>query len=248
MLAAMDLIWGEGFMAPGGAGNLAQLVDGLCLDAARVLDLGCGQGMLSCLLAQDYGAEVVGTDLESHLVARARERAAAAGLENRLRFVTVAPGPMEFASDSFDAIVCSGAMTQVEDKLSMYLECLRVLRRGGTLSCYDWMKPPGDLSATMHYWFELEGLTYALRTPSEHLALLKEAGFSQVAQRDKSAWYRNEARREYGQLTGKLRPRLLELLGKEEAEQFVESWRVLAELCAGGELLQVYTRACKAPA
>jgi len=36
MLAAMDLIWGEGLMAPGGAGNVEQMVRGIDLDG-RVL-------------------------------------------------------------------------------------------------------------------------------------------------------------------------------------------------------------------
>jgi DNA-binding transcriptional ArsR family regulator len=134
-------------------------------------------------------------------------------------------------------------MTQVEDKLSMYRECLRVLKPRGTLSCYDWMKPLGPISADMRYWFELEGLSYALRTPDEHIALLTQAGFVAADYRDKSAWYRCESAMEHARMAGELRPALLNLLGEEEADHFTEAWRMLALLCEKGELLQVYTRA-----
>ena len=245
MLAAMDLIWGEGFMAPGGEGHVAQMLRGLELQGARVLDIGCGQGMPAMIVAQRYGATVVGTDLERHLLRRARARAVDAGLQDAVSFVQVAPGPLDFADASFDLVMISGALTQVADKLAMYRECRRVLKPGGTLSCYDWMKPAGALSATMLRWFELEGLTYELRTPEEHLALLAEADFAEAACRDKSDWYRRESAREYRRLRDALQPRLQALLGAEETDEFIESWRLLAGLCARGELLQVYTRARK---
>ena len=34
MIALLELIWGEGFMAPGGPGNVAKMVEGLSLDEA----------------------------------------------------------------------------------------------------------------------------------------------------------------------------------------------------------------------
>ncbi len=245
MLAAMDLIWGEGFMAPGGEGNVEQMVSGLDLRGRKVLDIGCGQGLPACILARKHGATVVGTDLEAHLVQRAQLWAEQEGLQEQLSFRQVAPGPLSFDDESFDLIVISGALTQIADKLAMLRECFRVLKPGGSLSCYDWMKPAGPLSAAMHRWFALEGLTYELRTPEDQAELFLQAGFLDVTWRDKSAWYRREAALEFARLDGELRPRLLALLGLEEGEQFIESWRLLAQLCEAGELLQVYTRGKK---
>ena len=246
MLEAMDLVWGEGFMAPGGEGNVAQMVRGLALQDREVLDIGSGQGRPACILASDYGARVTGTDLEAHLVARAQARAAQLGLQERVRFMQVEPGPLVFPDQRFDHVVCSGAMTQIEDKASMYRECWRVLRPGGSLSCYDWMKCPGPLSDLMLEWFELEGLTYALRTPEAHRELLQQSGFTEITVRDKSNWYRRQSALEYEHLQGALHHDLQSLLGTEETAHFIEAWRVLAQLCARGELLQVYTRAYKA--
>jgi len=130
----------------------------------------------------------------------------------------------------------------------MYRECRRVLRPGGVLSCYDWMKWDGELSVDMDYWFELEGLTYALRSLEEHRALLREAGFVVVELRDRSEWYRAEARREHERLRNALRPELEQLLGEDETAHFIEAWRALTVICDKGELRQVYSRAEKAPA
>ena len=245
MLAAMDLIWGEGFMAPGGEGHVDNMVAGLDLHGRRVLDIGCGQGRPACIVAGKYGAEVTGTDLDAHLIHRAADRAAHAGLSARTRFLVVEHGPLCFDDNSFDAVLISGALTQVEDKLAMYRECLRVLQPGGTLSCYDWMKPPGPFSAEMLYWFELEGLTYAMRTPEEHLALLAEAGFAGASCDDRSDWYRKQARDEHAAMAGPLRAELVRLLGEDTAAHFIEDWRALTVVCDRGDLKTVYTRARK---
>jgi phosphoethanolamine N-methyltransferase len=76
MVAVLELVWGEGFMAPGGEGNVAKMVEGLDLEGRRVLDLSCGLGGPACILAGKYGADVVATDLEPPLIERARESTA----------------------------------------------------------------------------------------------------------------------------------------------------------------------------
>ena len=95
----------------------------------------------------------------------------------------------------------------------------------------------------MRYWLELEGLTYALVT-FEHLeALLREAGFEAVETVNTSDWYRAEARREYELIRGDLFNTLVEKLGADDANHFVEDWRMLAAVCESGELLTGYCRA-----
>jgi cyclopropane-fatty-acyl-phospholipid synthase len=52
----------------------------------RVLDIGSGWGGLAMTLARDYGADVTGVTLSTEQISLARERVAAAGLADRVRF------------------------------------------------------------------------------------------------------------------------------------------------------------------
>ena len=52
----------------------------------RVLDIGCGWGGMALTLAREHGAEVTGITLSTEQLARARNRAAEAGLEGQVRF------------------------------------------------------------------------------------------------------------------------------------------------------------------
>jgi phosphoethanolamine N-methyltransferase len=247
MVAMLELVWGEGFMAPGGEGHVAKMVEGFELEGRPVLDIGSGLGGPACILAAEYGAHVVGTDLESPLIERARRSAARKGLSDRIRFAVVTPGPLTFEDDSFDLVMSSGGVTQTADKLGMFRECLRVLKPGGSFSGYDWMKSEGDYSDDMKYWLEMEGLSYAMETPRGQERTLRQAGFEEVRVVDGSAWYRTQVRREYERLKSRDFPRLVELIGREAADHAVENWRATVVVCEKQEMHQVYTRA-QAPA
>jgi len=51
-----------------------------------------------------------------------------------------------------------------------------------------------------------------------------------------------EVRREYELIKGDLYNKMVELLGKMDADHFVEDWRAMAVVCESGELLQGYCR------
>ena len=241
MVRMLELIWGEGYMAPGGAGNVARTLEGTNPRGKRILDIGCGIGGPAREMATTHGAKVVGIDLEAPLIARAQ--ADAAYLGDRCVFHLVDPGPLPFDDASFDIVVSAGAVTQTGDKTSMFAEAFRVLRPSGDFRCYEWTDSGQEYSGDMRYWFELEGLTYALVT-QEHLAeLLRIAGFESVETIDASNWYRAEARREYELIRGDLYETLVENLGENDARHFVEDWRMLAAVCESGELLTGYCRA-----
>ena len=245
MIAFLQLIWGDGFMAPGGEGNVANLVEGLDIRDKRVLDIGCGLGGPACLLAGDYGAYVVGTDLESHLVELSKNRAEKLNLVGRTEFLVVELGPLTFPDESFDVVLSSGAFTQTENKRENFTECLRVLKPGGAFTCYDWMKPEGEYSEDMLYWFKMEGLTYAMETPGRHRELLREIGFTHVEIRDRSDWFRRKVKEEYELIQSELYPRMLERMSQKHADHFVENWRAMVVVCDKREMLQVYSRAHK---
>ena len=245
MVKMLELIWGTGYMAPGGPGNVAKLLRDTNPEGKRILDIGCGIGGPALEMASTHGASVVGIDLEAPLIERATADALARGLEGQCQFQTVSLGPLPFPDESFDIVISSGAITQTPNKPELDAEVLRVLMRGGHLSSYEWMGSGKEHSDDMLKWFELEELTYALDTLDGYGKQFKAAGFNDVVTTDASDWYRAEARREYDLIKGSLYERMGELLGQADADHFVENWKYLAIVCESGELLQGYCRGTK---
>jgi phosphoethanolamine N-methyltransferase len=245
MVAMLELIWGEGYMAPGGSGNIARLLDGTEPAGKLILDVGCGIGGPAFEMARAHGARVIGIDLEAPLIKRAEQAAARHGLEDQCQFQTVEKGPLPFDNESFDIVLSSGALTQTSGTPDLIRECSRVLRPGGFLTCYEWMRTAQEYSEDMLYWFRMEELTFELQTLSEFHNMYEDAGFVDIATSDASGWYRTESRREYEMIKGDLYPRMVELLGRESADHFVEDWRSMVVVCESGEMRQGYCRGRK---
>ncbi|WP_225795599.1 class I SAM-dependent methyltransferase [Streptomyces aculeolatus] len=98
--------------------------------AADVLDVGCGTGSLTCLLAA-AGHRVTGVDLAPRMVERARAKAAAAGLEARL-FVGDAAVPPT-GDDRFDVVLSRHLVWTLPEPEAALREWVARLRPGGVL-------------------------------------------------------------------------------------------------------------------
>lgn len=96
----------------------------------RVLDAGCGDGLLVCALA-DRGAHVVGLDADRRMLVAAAARTRRRGVR-----ATLVEGRLErlpFADDVFDVVVAVTVLCFVSDASVAVREVARVLRPGGRL-------------------------------------------------------------------------------------------------------------------
>jgi SAM-dependent methyltransferase len=106
-----------------------------------VLDLGCGDGTTAVPEAQ-LGANVLGVDIASNLVAAGNERAKALGLTN-LRFQEGDASDLnELDDDSFDLVVSIFGAMFAPRPADVAKEVVRVTRPGGRIVMGNWI--PGD--------------------------------------------------------------------------------------------------------
>ncbi len=101
----------------------------------RFLDIGCGWGALALHAAQHYGVRAVGITLSDNQLTLARERAAAAGLADRVEFLLLdyRELPQRFGEASFDKAASIGMFEHVGlNNLGIYVHTVAgVLRERG---------------------------------------------------------------------------------------------------------------------
>jgi ubiquinone/menaquinone biosynthesis C-methylase UbiE len=118
------------------------LVNGLGITKGlEVLDLGCGDGT-TALPAGRLGAEVLGVDIASNLVAAGNRRAAAEGLTNCRFQEGDACDLRELADNSFDLVVSIFGAMFAPKPFEVAKEMVRVTRPRGRIVMGNWI--PND--------------------------------------------------------------------------------------------------------
>jgi ubiquinone/menaquinone biosynthesis C-methylase UbiE len=120
------------------------LTDAAIPQGARVLEVGCGTGAVTRVLAAWPGvAAAVGVDPSPVFVAKAR--ALGAG-QSTLTFEEADGRALPFGSDTFDLVVCHTTLCHVPDPDTILHEAVRVLRPGGCLAVFDGDYATGTLA------------------------------------------------------------------------------------------------------
>lgn len=245
--AFLEEIWGEGYLSPGGAAEVARVLDGLDLAGKRVLDIGCGTGAITLSMVQDHGAaHAVGIDVEGAVCAQARARAEEAGAAGQVDIVEVEPGPLPLDDGSFDLVFSKDSIIHVTDKEALARDVFRVLVPGGIFAASDWLSSHDDPpTPEMQRYLDLEGLGFTMASARRWEAALASAGFEEVRTLSRNAWYREVATEELATLTGPRRAEFEAKCGTDLVAQNVAVWEAMVHVLRTGELCPHHLRAVK---
>ena len=100
----------------------------------KILDVGCGTGFLSLILAE-LGHEVVGIDLSEGMLSKARMKADNLGLD--IEFMIGDAENLHFEDDSFDAVVNRHLLWTLPNPDKAIMEWGRVIKNGGKVVAMD---------------------------------------------------------------------------------------------------------------
>lgn len=101
------------------------------LKGARILDVGCGGGILSESMAAK-GANVLGIDLAETSLEVARRHAAASGVNVEYRRIDTTVLAREHPSE-FDVVTCLELLEHVPEPAALVAACSQAVRPGGTV-------------------------------------------------------------------------------------------------------------------
>jgi ubiquinone/menaquinone biosynthesis C-methylase UbiE len=159
------------------------------LQPARVLELAAGTGVVTRELAAQLpeSTSIVATDLNPAML----EEAARQPIARAVTWRQADACSLDFASESFDAVVCQFGAMFFPDRVQGYAEARRVLAPGGTLLFNTWdaiedNEFADEVTKAMAATFPRAPVRFLARTPHGYHdrarieADVREAGFSRV--------------------------------------------------------------------
>jgi 2-polyprenyl-6-hydroxyphenyl methylase/3-demethylubiquinone-9 3-methyltransferase len=153
-------------------------------EGLRLLDIGCGGGLLAEPMAR-LGAEVVGADAAERNIPVARVHAEQSGLTIDYRHTTAEA--MAEAGEQFDVVLNMEVVEHVADPQGYLAACQELLKPGGLMICSTINRNPKS------YVMAIVGAEYVMRwlpkgthewekfiTPDELFDLIRKAGLTPV--------------------------------------------------------------------
>jgi ubiquinone/menaquinone biosynthesis C-methylase UbiE len=159
-------------------------------DHPQVLDVGCGTGAQTLVLARLSGGQITAVDTHKPFLKALNVKAAQQGLAGRISTLPISMKEMNFSMRSFDLIWSEGAIYIMGFDEGLR-EWKRLLKPGGCIAVTEcsWFKPnpPEELRA---FW---EANYPAMRSVEDNLASIKRLGYQVLGwfALPESSWWDN---------------------------------------------------------
>lgn len=135
--------------------RLRRRLEAIGVRGARALDVACGTGEITAMLARAVGpaGHVTGLDFSAGMLAVARQRVRRLGLEDRVRLVEGDALELPFPDGSFDVVTMGFALRNVADIDRALREMARVTRPGGRVLVLELSHSPWALVRVPFSWY-----------------------------------------------------------------------------------------------
>ena len=236
-LNLLKTVWGEGFLSPGGSDEIDEILKGIDISNKAILDIGCGCGGAAIHLIKKHGAKsVLGIDIESLVIQSAEKLAIKYDLSNFAKFRCVKPGPLDIPDESFEVVFSKEVFLHIPNKDNLIKDIYRVLKPGGIVGVSDWMRiDDSPHSKQMQEYIAAEGLDMYMCSLKRYKQALKNAGFTDIAIKDRNEWYLSKAQQELAPIEGPLNKQVIDAIGTEETAGAIDIWKKLIGVLELGE-------------
>ena len=246
-ISISEHVWGDDFLTPGGKSYLPGLIKPFGLnETMSVLDVGCGLGGSTRMMANQYGAWVTGLEANSWIRSEAQKRSEAEGLGKKaeiLGFDLEKPS----IDKRYDAILMKDVLFQVKNKEGLLACLVEASKPRASLLVTDYvLAHSASVGKAIQSWKRQEPSNPTVLTAGEQASLLAKHGFDIRVREDITDTYISlilEAWQSFSEVLPKGRPdEETEEVMMEEAELWL---RRIAAMRTGD--LRVYRYFALAP-
>ena len=236
-LNLLKIVWGEGFLSPGGTDEIDEIMKGVDASDKSFLDIGCGCGGAAIHLIKKHAAKsVIGVDIEPLVIKKAEELATKHNLFDFTDFRCVKTGPLDIPDESVDIVFSKEVFLHFPNKEDLLKDIYRVLKPNGRIVVSDWMRiddnPP---SKQMQEYIAAEGLDMYMCSLKHYEEVLQNTGFIDIVLKDRNAWYLNKAKTELAAIEGSLQKKVIDVIGLDETNGAIDIWKKLIGVLEIGE-------------
>jgi SAM-dependent methyltransferase len=147
-----------------------------------LLEIGCGTGYTACLMAKEYQAKVIASDVNSRVLKETKKRVVKQGLGNKVKVMKADSRRLPFPPSSFDVVIAESVLAFC-DAEKVASEVFRVLKPGGVFGDNEgtYLKPPPASLADL--LSKAVGLDIQLLSEKDWRVVFEKAGFKNISSR-----------------------------------------------------------------
>ncbi len=148
-----------------------------------VVDFGCGAGIDAVLAAHKVGSSgrVVGVDFAPHMIERAKQTVAEAGVTETTEFVVTDLDRVQLPDGFADVVISNCVINLCPNKEAVYREAFRILKPGGRLAISD-IVYTGNIDPQVRERFRTTwaGCVGGAIEEDQYFQILQDTGFTDI--------------------------------------------------------------------